>query len=142
MTAVKTSYQNFMAEMKKATGYTPKQVQAILKREGIESFKAKPRTELRAIVLADYSLSQSIGEQLSTSLPVMEEVQCPLPDCEGLKQPVRRHGTGVGKWRCSVGGARHWIVWRTAVSMNLQFPDKTVGEHMTYLLEHNGTEKK
>jgi hypothetical protein len=123
-----------MKEMQDSTGLSATAIKKILKANGKTSFNAKQKTELRAIVLAHIALQQSIGEKLSVTLPVPEETQCPLPTCEGTKQPVRSHGLGVGKWRCSIGGPRHWIVWRTAMSMSLQF-EKPIEHYMTYLLE-------
>ncbi len=139
MTAVKTSYKHFIAELREATGYSPKEITAILKKNGFESFKSAPQTELRATVLGHHALATSIGDQMKeyeAKFPqTPEALECPVPSCDGVKTSVRRRGVGVGKWRCSVGGPVHWIVWRTAVSMSLQFPDRTVEEWMTYLLE-------
>lgn len=138
MTAVQTSYKHFITELRDATGYTTKQIQRVLKQNGFESFKSAPKTELRATVLAHHALAENIGDQMKTyeaKFPnTPEDLVCPVPGCDGVKTPVRRRGIGVGKWRCSIGGSHHWVIWRTASSMSLQF-DKSIDHYMKYLLE-------
>lgn len=140
MTAVQTTYKIFIKELREATGYSANEIRDILKENGFESFKSAPQTELRATVLAKHALATSIGDQMKeyeAKFPrTPEALECPVPSCDGVKTAVRRHGIGVGKWRCSVGGAIHWIAWRTAEIMVLQFDNgKTIEDYMTYLLE-------
>lgn len=139
MSIVKTTYKDFMKEMQDKTGYSATKIKEILKDNKCKSFKSKPVTELRAIILGHHALATNIGDQMeayNAKLPVPEELVCPVPDCEGVKTSVQRRGVGVGKWRCSVGGAIHWIIWRTAEVMTNQFDNgKTIEEHMTFLLE-------
>jgi hypothetical protein len=131
-----------MKEMQDKTGYSATEIKKILKQNGCENFKTKPVTDMRAIILGHYSLATSIGDQMkayNAKLPVPEELACPVPSCEGVKTSVQRLGIGVGKWRCSVGGAKHWIIWRSAVSMSLQYPVRTAEEWMSFLLVKDGT---
>lgn len=107
-------FNTFIQELESKTGYSKKEIIAILKRNKIEGFKPDNYGELRSIVMGTYAMKEQLSRQISDHEAKYPEIKHDCPICDGKQVKDGHHGY---PWICSKGGTRCHVVFRSATAM-------------------------
>jgi hypothetical protein len=116
--AHKAAKDKFLADISKLTGWPVNAIVEVIRKAGLR-YNPEKQDELR-LKIEDLLREEKI-QRLANDIKVFRQAIAPQPcwlaetpgiECKGVQLPAKR-GMVVAIPRCSIGGSRHYLAWRS-----------------------------